>query len=316
VAGRKNEDVVGSVTKKISSMFKDGRSEETKLLDKRDRKRRNFRTHRRAYTVVILGIMLMNVLPLLMAGGAPLWAFFFWLFPALAWGMGFAMHGLSYRSWMNEHARELALAERKLGRLPAGAAHKALPPPKDVPVIEGVAIVDDEWRSILMKAKQAIARALEALDEAQHQQAGGEELKRQLSDGMSNIERLAAGAERITEALEEIAPDGGGHLEQEIEALDAKINDAGDDQLREVYHANRSLLVARKAKLEALDGERARMKANAEGFLIAAENVRLDIAGMGAGEKPRTTALVEPVRRLTEEVEILRKVEAELKQFS
>jgi hypothetical protein len=58
------------------------------------------------------------------------------------------------------------------------------------------------------------------------------------------------------------------------------------------------------------------MKANAEGFLIAAENVRLDIAGMSSGEKPRTTALVEPVRRLSEEVEILRKVEAELKQFT
>jgi hypothetical protein len=312
---KREENVVESMKKELASLFKDPRSEEAKLLQKRDRKRKNFRTHRRAYTVVVAGLMLLNILPLLIIGGAPAWAFFFWFFPALLWGMGFAMHGLSYRAWLTENSRDIVLAERKLGLLPSGKSMKQLPPPKDVPVIEGVAILDEEWQSILAKAKQAIARALDALQESQHQHAGADELRRQLSDGMANIERLAAGAERITDALSDIAPDGGQQLEEEIDSIDAKINDAADDQLREVYLANRSLLVARKAKLEALHGERARMKANAEGFLLAAENVRLDIAGMTTGEKPKTNALVEPVRRLTEEVEILRKVEAELKQF-
>ena len=316
MAKKKDEDALATVRKQITNLFKDDRSEEAKLLAKRDRKKRNFRVHRRAYTVVVAFLALMNVLFAGLVGAELAIFYLLWLFPALGWGMGFALHGLSYRSWMQDNARELAVAERKLGRLPEGKVPKQLAPPKDVPVIEGVAILDDEWRSILLKARAAIARALEALDEAQHQQAGGEELKRQLSDGMSNIERLAAGAERIAEALEEIAPDGGGHLEHELDALDQKINEAEDDQLRDVYHANRSMLVARKAKLEALDGERARMKANAEGFLIAAENVRLDIATMGSGETKKPTALVEPVRRLTEEVEILRKVEAELKQFT
>jgi hypothetical protein len=295
-------------------LFKDERSNEAKLVAKRDRKRRNFRRHRRAYSVVMAGLALINLLLVMMAGAGMGWALL-WLFPALAWGMGFTIHGLSYRAWLQENERDVAIAERKLGRLPAGGTQKQLPPPKDVPVIEGVAILDDEWRSILLKAKQAIARAQEALHDSQHQQAGGEELERQLADGMANIERLAAGAERISEALDEIAPDGGHQLAEEIDALDSKINDANDDQLREVYLANRSLLVARRAKLEALSGERARMKANAQGFLIAAENVRLDIAGMTSGQQPRTNALVEPVRRLTQEVEILRKVEAELKQF-
>jgi hypothetical protein len=297
----------------ISSLFKDDRSADSKLVAKRDRKRRNFRMHRRAYSVVMAGLAIMNVLLVLLAGGGPGLALL-WLFPALGWGMAFALHGLSYRAWVKDNERELAIAERKLARLP-GSAQKQLPAPKDVPVIEGVAILDDEWRSILIKAKQVVARAQDSLHESQHQQAGGEELERQLTEGMTNIERLAAGAERITEALEEIAPDGGHHLAEEIESIDSKINDAVDDQLREVYLANRSLLVARKAKLEALTGERARMKANAEGFLIAAENVRLDIAGLNSGQPPKTNALVEPVRRLTQEVEILRKVEAELKQF-
>ncbi len=312
MARRKDEnDVVDSLKKGFSALFKDGRSAESKLIEKRDRKRRNFYNHRRAYAVVIGGLAILNLLFAIWTG----FTFPFVAIPALFWGMGFALHGLSYRAWMNENEREIIAAERKLGKLPAGRTQKQLAPPKDVPVIEGVAILDDEWRAILAKAKVAIAHAVEALGEVEHRSAGSEELQRQLSDGMSNIERLAAGAERITEALDEIAPDGGAQLEEELESIDTRISDSGDDQLREVYLANRSLLVARKKKLEALQGERTRMKANAEGFLIAAENVRLDVAGLGSIEGSRAGALVEPVRRLTEEVEILRKVEAELKQF-
>jgi hypothetical protein len=128
---------------------------------------------------------------------------------------------------------------------------------------------------------------------------------------MRNVERLAQGAETIRRALAEIAPQGG--LSAEIDALDARINAASDERLRQVYLANRSLLQARRAKVAALVSERERMFASAEGFLLAAQNVRLDAARIGAGHVPALSAtLTETLDRLSSEVNILRQVEAEL----
>lgn len=305
------DDIFDSVKEGISSLFRDERSPEVKLLARRDRKRRNLRNHRNAYLVVNGGLAALNLVIAVVMG----WTFPWALFPAVFWGMGLSLHGLAYKNWAGDHQDAIADAERKLGRLPPGKAYAALPAPKDAPVVEGVTIRDREWIHILTKADQAISRAKEALDDVDQNAATTEELRVQLESGLGNIEKLAAGAERISEALLEIAPDGSSGLDKEIAAIDQKINAADDEQLREVYLANRSMLIARKKKLEALDGERARMKANAEGFLIATENVRLDVAGLGSDEAPKAKALVEPAQRLNEEVEILRKVEAELKQF-
>lgn len=305
------EDIFDSVREGISSLFRDERSPEVKLLARRDRKRRGVRNHRNAYLVVNGGLGTLNLIIGLVMG----WTFPWALFPAVFWGMGLSLHALAYRNWARDHADAIADAERKLGRLPPGQAYKSLPAPKDAPVVEGVTIRDREWIQILAKAEQAIARAREALDDVDQNAATTEEIRVQLENGLANIEQLAAGAERISEALAEIAPDGPSGLDQEIGEVDRKINAADDEQLEEVFLANRSMLIARKKKLEALDGERARMKANAEGFLIATENVRLDVAGLGSDEAPKAKALTEPAQRLTEEVEILRKVEAELKQF-
>ena len=243
-----------------------------------------------------------------------------WLFPALGWGMGFAMHGLTYRSWLQENERDIALAERKLGRVGAGGSLQA---DRTAEGRAGDRRRGDHRRRVARDHRQGEARDRARRGRARRSAAPRRRQRRAAAPARRrDDEHRAAGGrrERITDALDEIAPDGGAHLETEIDAIDSKINSASDDQLKEVYLANRTMLVARQKKLEALNGERARMKANAEGFLIAAENVRLDIAGLTSGVSPaqarKAMALVEPVRRLTEEVEILRKVEAELKQFS
>lgn len=305
------KDLISSMKVGLSALFSDPRSPEAKLLEKRDKKRRNLRMHARAFMVVNGGLGAMNVLVWLTIG----WSFPWALFPALMWGMGLTLHGLGYRSWRSENEAAIAEAERKLGRLPPGVTYKALPAPKDAPVIEGVTIREAEWIGLVLRARAALARAHEALDAVDKGPGDTEELRVQLDAGLVNLEKLAAGAERIGEALLEIAPDAAGGIDDRLRDLDRKIAGASDD-LKEVYRENRAILVSRKEKLASLGDARARMKANAEGFLLAAENVRLDIAALGSGEAPKAAALVEPVRRLTQEVEILRKVEAELKQFS
>ena len=68
--------------------------------------------------------------------------------------------------------------------------------------------------------------------------------------------------------------------------------------------------IARRAKVEVLHAARERRHANGRGFLLATENLRLDAARLGTSGD--TASLHAPLERLSDEVEVLRKVEAEL----
>ncbi len=294
----------------IASLLKDPRTPEAKLLAGRDRRSRNWKNHSRAYFMVNGGLALMNVLIAVTTGVTFPWA----AFPALFWGMGFGIHGLAYRGWLKDNAKAIEAAEVKLGLLPAPKSRKALAPPKNAPVIDGVAIREPRWIELLQELDDAVERAMDALEGVDQQAASTVELQVHLEEGLKNAGQLGAGAERIAIAIEELGQEPQA-MQAELDALDQKINEASDPQLKEVFLANRALLLARKAKVEALGGERERMLASAEGFLLAAQNVRLDIAQLGADDAPKPKALNEPAQRLNQEVEVLRKVEAELRQI-
>jgi len=278
------------------------KSEEVKLLEKREKKRRAFRGHWHAYVMVMLGLLVMNVATWMVTGLAFPW----FLFPAAGWGIGFGIHALNHRAWLADNARELRAAEAALGlghtteALPAGQVLAALPAPSD------------PFRRLVAECQAAVEKAEEALLAVDSPAAAFEAAIVQLHEGLENLEHLAEGAARIDAALAEIAPGGVSALTAQLEAADEAIASTRDDRLREVHHQNRTLLVARRAKVEALVADRERMLANGRGFLLATENLRLDAARLGAGEEASAAALHAPLERLNDEVEVLRKVEAEL----
>lgn len=266
------------------------------LLMKRERKRRRLRSHTHSFVSVILGLAVINVITGLASG-----AFFPWvLIVAASWGMGLSMHAMGFRSWVKDNERSLRAAEAELG---------VDPPQLATPQRAGLPVYGDPaWEALLARCRAAVASAQAALADAGSDRDTTERLK----VGLTDVERLAAGAEKVRRALAEIAPEGAS-LDGEIARLDGRINAADDERLRGVYLANRTLLQARKAKVTALRAERERMAASAEGFLLAVENVRLDAARIGAGHLPAlSAALGDTLDRLSTEVSILRQVEEEL----
>lgn len=277
-----------------------------KLLQRRERKRRGIRNHTHAYISVILGLALINVVTGIAAGEGFPWV----LIVAASWGMGYVLHLLGWRSWLADNDRALIAAEAEVAMLPA-------PSPDEL--IEGVAPPrpttpdgDPEWNALLERCRRAVKSADAALADA-GAAASGAETSHRLKAGLADVERLASGAEKVRLALRDIAPSGAAGLDEEIGRLDGRINAASDERLRGVYLANRTLLQARRAKVEALRAERERMAASAEGFLLAVDNVRLDAARIGAGHVPALhAALGDTLDRLSAEVGILRQVEEEL----
>lgn len=279
------------------------RSEEERLLTQRDARRRRMRGHWNAYISVIGGLGIINLVTWILFGAAVPWV----IFPAAAWGIGVGMHALNYRGWTQDHAARIAAAERALGRLPPGAAPLAL--------AEGPPAEPDPWADMIARCRDAVDRAAGALESVDHPAQDLDATHADLEEGLERVERLAEGAGRIRRALETIAPAGLEGLAQQVAELDAAINAAKDDALRAVHLENRALLVARRAKVEALVAEQDRMMANARGFLLATENLHLDAAGLGNGALDGQGSLTAPIRRLGEEVDVLRKVEAELRRL-
>lgn len=157
-----------------------------------------------------------------------------------------------------------------------------------------------------------MARAGDAIDRLNHPAQDAAATLSHLDQGLQKVERLAEGAAWIDRALEEVSAGGLEALEESIGEVDSRINGTFDDELREVYHANRSFLVARRAKVQVLLSDRERMMASARGFLLATQNLRLDTAHMGTNKIEDFGQLTAPLERLSREVETLRKVELEL----
>ena len=271
-----------------------------RLIRKRNRRREGWRKHLRSYLVVNAGLVALNVVMGLSEGDPYPWA----VFPAALWGIDVALHGIGYRSWAAQNKGAIDAAEEELAR----EAELAV----DLGGDEGETAGLVTWAVLVRRCREAYAGAVEALEEA------GEhvDLRENLESGLARVERLAKGAARIRKALHDVAPGGSHALDEVLKDLDNRVSNLEDERLRGVYQSNRALVVARKAKIEALEGEERRMRATAEGFLLAAENLRLDAARLGAEPAPDLLGLLEgPLDRLAEEVDIVRQLEAELRSL-
>ncbi len=280
------------------------KTNDERLVAQRDKKRRSFRGHWHAYISIMGGLGLLNLVTWLLLGIAFPWV----LLPATGWGMGIAIHGLNYQAWIRDHAPAVSAAERALGLIAEGPPALQLDSGADMSA-------SDPWRHLINECKTAVERTGEALSSLDHPAHDIEATIAHLDEGLQKIEQLAQGATRIDHALAEISPGGLEALQHNIKEIEDSINGATDSGLREVYHANRTLLVARKAKVQALLSDRERMMANAKGFLLATQNLRLDTARIGSHELGKSGPLTAPLDRLSEEVEILRKVESELSRL-
>lgn len=312
--GRAVEDV-GDLVSELAGSLNLGqrRSPASRLLKLAEKKRRGWRQHLRAYAVVVPGLMLFNALTLF--SEVP---FFPWsVMVAVFWGMGLALHGLNYRGWLDDNRQRIAQA-----RLECETADGTPPPTVASPAVtaepEGALAPDIAqdpiWADLLERSRAAVRATRAAMADSEVYEATAEEVEASLEAGLADLERLALGAARLQKALLAVVPGGEAAIDGQLTELQGRIEATDDEGLRRMYAANLALLQARKAKVAALTAERARMRARAEGFLLAVENLRLDATRLGTD--PSTSPdLAGPLADLSSEVEILRQVEAELAGF-
>lgn len=262
------------------------KSPEERLLQRRARKARSMRGHTRSYVVMNTFFILMWGVTSLLAGSLlPPW----FLFPMLGWGLGFTFHALGYRAWLADNAKALRAAE-----------HAALPPGDR-------GLDSSRWDSLLDECRRSVAAAREVI-QGKH---GTEGIAGSLDESLAQAEVLVSGGRELEGALHQVAPGGLADIDARVAAVEVQWNQATDEGLRRAHEQNRTLLVARRNKIASLQAERDRIGATLEGFVLAAENLRLDAARFARGDVD-VSALDAPVRRLQEEVDILDKVRAEL----
>ena len=266
------------------------RGEAIRLLKRRDKKRRGWRTHWQTFLVVNAGLFLLQVLEHIANARSV-------AVVAVSWGVGLVLHGLSTRRWLEENRERFDAAERLLGHAPPAAA----------PAI-GTA-----WSERVERCKQAVAAADAVLGDLELKGANVSEARMQLQAGLVGLEDLARGGERIQHAIESVAPGGAAALEAELAALRQKAAAAGDERLRQAHARNADLLEARKQKLARLEAEVERLRVTLDGYVMLADNVRLDAARLGAGSLGKLAVdLKGPMAELQEQIDLVRAVESEL----
>lgn len=292
-----------------------GQGPEARLVNAWRKRREDWRGHWHAYLAVNAGLFALNGVMAVGLGVTVPW----FLFPAVGWGMGLAVHTLDYRAWVNDRREEIEAAAKKVGVVfePPGPL-LTLPSPLSLPERVGAALPrpelppptpeDPRWTDLLTRCRTAADRAEAAFQALPGQ---GKDARQQLKVGLEGVARLAEGAVRIQAALGELGAAGS---DEEIAALDESLVRTTDPRLREVQIANRSLLLARREKIRALGDDHERMYANAQGFSLALENIALDAARLGQTDA-EPLALSEPISRLADEVRILGEVEAELRKL-
>ena len=271
-------------------------SPEERLLAERDERQKQWRDHLHAFVSVNIGLFVMNIATAVLSGGFVPWA----MFPLFGWGIGLGIHTLNHRAWVFDNQARLTAAEAKLGIAAPTRPMLAAP----------ATTSDDPWPALLQACEEAVARAHTLVSEVH---PAGTAALDDLEEGLATVDRLAEGAQRIQSILDSTMQGSGGGLESQIQALDRRISTIDDPALKETQLANRALLVARRAKINALKADRDRMLAKAQGFLLAVENLHLDAARLNGPEAAE--GLSAPISKLTEEVQILRQVDAELKQL-
>ncbi len=297
-----------------------------RLLRKFRAQRAGWLGHLRSFIGVNLGLAGINVLTAIADASFYPW----FLYVTASWGIGLLIHGLNYRGWVRDKERSIEQAEAIVGASRYEDDLMLLPPAaKDqdetpalgasaeeeapaLPAGEGEPETD-EWSGLIASCREAVDEANRALDEAELEEEVSAATRDQLAQGLRTVEVVQRGARAIGEAIRAVAPKGSDSLNGELSALRARIDAASDERLKGVYEANLSLLEARRKKLDALMAEEERMRATVDGFLLAAQNVRLDAARLGAGHVPgRLSDLGDSLERLDQEVEVVRQVEAEL----
>ncbi|MBX2813293.1 MAG: 2TM domain-containing protein [Myxococcales bacterium] len=287
------------VEERIGSwMGRPPRTTERRLIERWKKRRHSWRTHWHAYLTVIGGLAALNLLFAVATGSLFPW----FLFPALGWGMAVAIHSINYRSWVEENRVALSQAAERLGfafEMPVITRSRPLKPiPKN-----------PRWDVLMTRCNQAMERAEIVLSGLP---GNTEVVRERLRDGLERVKKLAAGAKRIQLAVADLSRVD---WETDIEVLDTTIENTTDERLRQVQLSNRALLVSRQEKLDALAADEDRMYANAQGFLLALENLVLDGARLGHGDDAEPMALSEPIERLTDEVRVLEEVEAEIRKL-
>jgi hypothetical protein len=255
-----------------------------RLIHRAHRKRRSLRNHTQSFLSTNLFIFLLWLTIALTTG-----AWFPWfMFPLLGWGLGYTMHVLGYRSWVSDHRQELAAAEQRLG-------------------LAAPAFSGDLWSQLVERCRATVEESRQLL--------GPQSLPAPLEASLTQVEALSEAARRIESVLAQMLPSGEQGLKQQIAEAEMAWQSAIDPDLKTVHAQNRSLLQTRLSKVESLAADRDRIAATLEGFILAAENLRLDAIRHQQGDLD-AAALLEPVQRIQDEVEVLEKVQAELASLS
>ncbi|NUN15020.1 MAG: 2TM domain-containing protein [Myxococcales bacterium] len=280
-------------------------SPEEKLLMRRDKKRRRLQKHRRAYIFVNLFLILVNVLTWDTQDPIP-WV----LFVLGGWGIGLGMHWLGFRDWVTENQKALERAETVLRVGVAG--------PGDTGKSLSVGSADPEdlkWERLLVRATELLAVAEKSLE---HLGESGQSARMMLRAGVEDVAKLGDGQRRLRQTLRDMgADDCRTNSEKEINELRTRLQSTSEERLRGLYQSNLALMEARQSKIAALHEDLDRIRASIEGFILAAENIRLDAVRIESGsEAPQAVRrLGEPLERMAREVYILREVEAELERM-
>lgn len=294
------------------------RARARKLLGQLRRRRAGWLGHLRSFVAVNAGLAAINLLSSIGAGSIYPW----FLYVTASWGVGFVIHGMTYRGWLSDHRRELTRADEVLTATPVDA----LPAPSQAaaqddeqdglasaPTLPGGEVDDGGWIARVVACREALRATRDALESASLSPEVRAELAADLSTADQTIARVNDAALTVRRAIAEVAPDGVEALDAELDALEAKIAGTDDERLAALIGANRHMLAARREKLSALLAGEQRLRTTIDGVRIAAENIRLDAARLGADQLPETlTTLGDSLRQLDDEVEIARQVEDEL----
>lgn len=280
----------------------------TTVLGEHERQRAGWLGHLRSFVGVNAGLAAINLLTGLTADSLYPW----FLYVTASWGMGLVIHGLTYRGWVKDHEEELRRARVRVEQVDEDDGEgRALP--GGVDGARALPAGDGGWGALVAECDGAVEAAKEALAAAEIDEAERVVLEGTLERSRGTVEAIRRSALAVRAALADVAPNGTAALDGELTAVEARIAASADDRLRGVYEVNRRLLEARRDKVRTLEAEQERMEATVKGFLIAAQNVRLDAARLGAGGVPNLLgSLEESLSRLDDEVELARQVEIEL----
>lgn len=294
----------------------DEREVARELIARYRKRRAGWLGHLRSFVAVNGGLAMINLLSAIGSGAMVPWV----LYVTASWGIGFLIHGMSYRGWLTDHRDELARAEELLGvslsgGLPVGRIEqldeaRGQLELASAPTLPEGTLDDGGWLAHIVSCREALNNARQSASIAEIPADVGAELEGQLTAAEESLSQVYDAALGIRRAITEIAPEGVVALDREVAQLDERLSTTTDERLATIFAANHRLILARREKLEALLHEEERLKATVDGLRLTAENLRLDAAHLGIGQVAGVgAALDDSLRQLDDEVEIARHIE-------